>query len=278
MYDSEKAGHFWSKRVESVDHLSAVLSYNLPKYVNQAYSNWELGLILNTLPDVKNKRILDLACGVGRVLVPLAKKGAHVFGIDNSNKMLKISADNVKSAGVEENVQLKKSDAANLPFVDNSFDVVICVGLLEHLPELIRYKVLSEISRVIKRRGILLLTITNVNKNVFLKQVKRYGMEKQREDGYFCAAMDQKKIEKYLEEKGFGSKVIGSNCFYSLAEHLFKPFYKIFSKNIVMASFFNLCAKSDIVFKNKGYLDSYFANIFLIKFIKNSEDYLNANA
>jgi ubiquinone/menaquinone biosynthesis C-methylase UbiE len=271
MYDLKKAENYWSKRVESVDQLPAVLSYNLPKYVNAAYSKWEIELILDSLQNVKNKRILDLACGVGRVLVPLAKKGAHVVGVDNSEKMLELCKNNVKSARVGKNVLLKKSNAANIPFSDDSFDIVICVGLLEHLPEPIRYKVLSEISRVTKRNGILLLTITNVDKSVFLKQVKRYEMKEQRENGYFCAAINRKKIEKYLAEKGFDSEVMGSNGFYSLAEHLFKKVYQGGGKNIIMSSLFNLGANLDITFKNKRYLDACFTNLFLIKFTKNEE-------
>ena len=65
MYDKTKAEQFWTRRVSEVSELRAVLSYNVPDYVNATYTKWELGLLAKSFEDINGKSILDMGCGVG---------------------------------------------------------------------------------------------------------------------------------------------------------------------------------------------------------------------
>lgn len=85
-YDKEKADRFWTRRVSEVNELRAVLSYRSPDYTNLAYSQWELGLLVRDLGNIRGKAVLDVGCGVGRVTMELLKAGARVTGLDNSAK------------------------------------------------------------------------------------------------------------------------------------------------------------------------------------------------
>src|SRR5712692_11553603 len=109
MYDDKKAEEYWSKRVENADQLAAVLSFSLPSYINEAYSKWEVSCVLDSLVEWKDKKVLDLGCGVGRVTVPLARKGAQVAALDNSQKMLDICLENVRTAGYTSQVELRQA-------------------------------------------------------------------------------------------------------------------------------------------------------------------------
>src|SRR5262245_32905035 len=153
-YSAHKAEEFWTQRLKSTNELAAVLSYNLPGYVNEAYSRWEIRTVLDCLPPLAGKRTLDLACGIGRVTVPLAERGALVEAVDNSHEMLDRCRVNVARAGFAENVNFRKVDATELAYPEESFDVVVCLGLLEHLPPEPCQKAVHEIARVTKPGGV----------------------------------------------------------------------------------------------------------------------------
>ena len=97
------------------------------------------------LPYLKlGQRVLDAGCGEGVLTCLLAERGVEVVGVD-------ISVPNVESAlrlaaewGVY--VTFFQVDVENLPFPDNSFDVVLSSHVLEHLPSL--DKGLRELHRV----------------------------------------------------------------------------------------------------------------------------------
>lgn len=94
-----------------------------------------------------NGRLLDLGCGDGYLLKRLGKFNA--FGLDISLKRLKrVNKDN-----------LVQGDATKLPFKNNSFDVVVCSEVLEHVPD--PKLLIKEIKRVIKKSGNIIISVPN---------------------------------------------------------------------------------------------------------------------
>lgn len=95
--------------------------------------------------DFSTKNILDLGCG----LQPYRSlfKAASYVGIDIEDGGHDIQAKIVD----------KFYDGQTIPYVDNSFEVVICTEVLEHVPE--PTKLLGEIKRVLKPGGRLLLSM-----------------------------------------------------------------------------------------------------------------------
>lgn len=101
---------------------------------------------------VKGKKILDVGCGTGRYSVPLAKKGAEVYGIDISEGMLK--AAKRKSKGLNTKYQL--SDMRKIPYKDETFDKVISSLAIDHVKDY--EKAILEILRVTKKGGKIIIS------------------------------------------------------------------------------------------------------------------------
>jgi SAM-dependent methyltransferase len=75
--------------------------------------------------------VLDVACGAAHVAEELAPHVRQVVGLDLTPDLLRLGADRLHDAGVG-NVLLQEGNAADLPFVDQSFDLVLCRSALHH--------------------------------------------------------------------------------------------------------------------------------------------------
>ena len=103
---------------------------------------------LTILPDTK---VLDLCCGSGQATQFLVQYSQNVTGLDASPLSLKRARSNVPSA------QYTEAFAENMPFADNSFDLVhTSVAMHEMQPEQLR-QILKEVYRVLKPGGVFAL-------------------------------------------------------------------------------------------------------------------------
>lgn len=95
-------------------------------------------------------KILDVGCGVGKIFWKITA-GMNV-GIDMSLGALKIASKKSDSLYI-------CSVAENLPFRRESFDIVLLLEVIEHVDD--QEACLAEISRVLKRGGLLILSFPN---------------------------------------------------------------------------------------------------------------------
>jgi SAM-dependent methyltransferase len=101
----------------------------------------------------KNQRLLDVACGTGQWLGAAAALGAVPAGIDISQKALDLCRETVPPA------ELHCGAAEQLPFGDRQFDVVSCLGALEHFVD--PQAALREMVRVAKPDAVFILLVPN---------------------------------------------------------------------------------------------------------------------
>jgi pseudaminic acid biosynthesis-associated methylase len=95
--------------------------------------------------DFKNLKILEVGCNVGNQLGLLQRMGfADLTGVELQPYAVDIAKDRLA------NVTVLQGNAAELPFDDASFDLVLTSGVLIHIPPSILGKVMSEIVRVSK--------------------------------------------------------------------------------------------------------------------------------
>jgi len=67
---------------------------------------------------------LDICCGTGDIAFGLARTGAHVTGIDFSERMLNVARKRCEAAGLASRTTFMQANAQTLPFPDNSFKAV----------------------------------------------------------------------------------------------------------------------------------------------------------
>lgn len=94
---------------------------------------------INLIPN-NVESLLEVGCGDGRILNRLKGKYEKICGLDISYNAL----EHVKTSKVQGSLE-------NLPFLDNSFDILICCEVLEHLPYPIYKKAIKELERVSKK-------------------------------------------------------------------------------------------------------------------------------
>ncbi|MFI1156908.1 class I SAM-dependent methyltransferase [Streptomyces sioyaensis] len=121
-------------------------------------------------PLAPGDRVLDLGCGAGRHAFECYRRGAQVVALDQNGEEIREVAKwfaAMKEAGeapAGASATAMEGDALNLPFPDDSFDVVIISEVMEHIPD--DKGVLAEMVRVLRPGGRIAVT------------VPRYGPEK----------------------------------------------------------------------------------------------------
>ena len=261
-YEPSKAEAYWSDRLKQTNQMAAVLSFSLPDYLNRAYSEWEIETVVKSLPELTGLRLLDVGCGVGRVTVPMAQRGALVTAFDNSAEMLATCRANARNAGVDAHVQFEKGSADALPFGDGTFDVVLCLGVLEHLPPMVRQKALQHLIRVVRPGGTLALVVNN-EESRFLSEESRYGMSSQQDNGYFVGIIGKKNIKSFFAQHGFVVRTEGSNFFQSLIKHVGRKM-NILGESKLLPTLTELALRLDLDFPKKGDLDAAYADQWVI--------------
>ena len=115
-------------------------------YFDDASFFMQRSYTLDWLGDIKGQEILDAGCGVGAFSEPLTAANT-VYGVDFSAKSLAFAA--------QRGLKTVVGDLTALPFKDGHFDVVLCIGVIQLIPD---YRpVVRELSRVTKPGGIMLI-------------------------------------------------------------------------------------------------------------------------
>jgi len=131
-------------------------------YKNHNFKHWEfdypspeLSALVAIGSFEKNSKMLDVGCGGGLDAIFLAQSGFNVIGIDISPTALKIGKRRAKSANVE--VDWRLGNILDLPVENESIDLVIDRGLFHVIDDENRQTYSSEVHRVLKLHGQLLI-------------------------------------------------------------------------------------------------------------------------
>ncbi|MFC1865933.1 class I SAM-dependent methyltransferase [Chloroflexota bacterium] len=135
---------------------------------------------------------LEVGCGNGLVTKYLAQEyNASVIGIDVDPQQIELACKDVDSI---ENLRYLESDAADLPFKESSFDVVLSFGVLHHIKNWL--DALKEVKRVLKPGGYFVYADI-----VYPERVTRMDGSSNVSFGLVTIDIDQ--LNTFLEKFGF---------------------------------------------------------------------------
>ncbi|MCL6578113.1 MAG: class I SAM-dependent methyltransferase [Candidatus Bathyarchaeota archaeon] len=163
-------------------------------------------IVVDFVKSLKNKRqgtrVLDLGCGAGRHQVFLSKHGFEAHGVDISETGLILTKEKLRKQNLE--IYLVKCDMRNLPYVGSCFDVVVCLHTIYHQRLREIQKTISEIQRILREEGFLLV-------NFLSKRTYSYGKGMKIEEdtfvehvgveaGVFHHFSDEQEIKRLFKE------------------------------------------------------------------------------
>lgn len=132
--------------------------------------------LYNDLCLTGDEAILDIGTAIGDLPLSIASLNEYkgqLIGIDWSNDMIEHAIEKTKKMNIEDKVSFKKVDIMNeMPFENNSFDVIISLGLVETYsdPKVILEKILG----LLKNDGIIVLSLYKTGVKIKYKWYEEY--------------------------------------------------------------------------------------------------------
>lgn len=181
--------------------LSQVVTHPLGRLYLQVFGWPVIGARVNAstvlplLDAQRGEKILDAGCGFGLYSFALAKNGVTVVGVDFDEKQILMARQWAKNL-MFPNVRFEVQNICKLPYEDESFDKILCVAVMEHVPE--DERAFSELVRVLKDGGILVLAVaTPVTSQIFFIKTQEGSA-----DGHVREGYTPEELFEILESKG----------------------------------------------------------------------------
>ncbi len=133
------------------DHAIRVSPETFARYARPPRDTaYPLEYAYHELGDISGLRVIDFGCGSGANTALLAGRGAHVWGIDISEDLLRLAQRRLAVSGRDGGATFIAGSAHDLPFPDDSIDLVFGIAILHHLDlDLVS----REVRRVLKAGG-----------------------------------------------------------------------------------------------------------------------------
>lgn len=123
------------------------------------------GYAIEGIEDIK---VLDVGCGHAPFLVYLGQMGCQAYGSDPGGGKAEEGIDGLwgrfnRRFGKPWIKELRQEGMQEMSWKDNSFDIVYCISVIEHLPVWAVEAGVREMKRVLKPKGLLVISVDNGN-------------------------------------------------------------------------------------------------------------------
>jgi len=168
--------------------------------LNNPLQKYRISKVLQIYTPNKSQKVLDLGCGWGTFCFALAPLCKEITGLDISKKSIKLCQKLLTQYKKYNNVKFICRDASNTKLDSDSYDVIICADLIEHLYPKVFEKVLDESRRVLRKGGKLI--IWTPHGGHFLEILKNHNIILKKDISH-VDYKSMKQISEALIQRGF---------------------------------------------------------------------------
>ncbi len=159
----------------------------------------------NLKDDLKNKLVLEAGCGAGRFTEILLQKGARLVSSDMSSAV-EVNAENFP---LTDNHLIIQADINDMPYKDENFDVVICLGVIQHTPD--TEITIENLYKLVKKGGTLVIDHYTYNRSQFFRTAPLYRRYLKKKSAQETLEITEQLVKKYLPlHKKFAKKKLMS--------------------------------------------------------------------
>lgn len=165
----------------------------LDSYTHSTISTSRMERCLGELnKDIAGKLVLEAGCGAGRFTEVLINKDAVLVSSDLS-EAVEVNAENFPVTSKHLVIQ---ADINNMPFEDGTFDIVVCLGVIQHTPS--SEETIKSLYKLVKKGGWLVIDhYTFTRSHLFrLAPVYRWFLRKKKPE--FTIPYTKKLVKRYL--------------------------------------------------------------------------------
>jgi SAM-dependent methyltransferase len=177
----------------------------------------DINFFLNYAKDIEGE-ILDLGCGTGRILIPVAKTGKKITGIDNSDFMLENCQNKIakETEAIRKNIIILKSDISNFNLNKIFSLVIIPFGPFNSLIKTEdQLNCLLKVNQHLNDKGTLVFDVWYPNNNELVKSEANYHVVK---DQPFFTLEDGRKVQWGIINKSvdYNRQIIYEEMYYNV--------------------------------------------------------------
>lgn len=139
---------------------------------------------IDFIQQTKQKGIaVDLGCGNGRHLIPLAHSYHQTIGVDISRKLLSITKQKLQEHQLK-NTNLIHASLTHLPIISNSIQTALYIAALHNIrTKELRIKSLKELRRILTKKGNAIISVWARNQPRFIEKIKNQKQDTTVEHG-----------------------------------------------------------------------------------------------
>ncbi|MES2616822.1 MAG: class I SAM-dependent methyltransferase [Bacteroidota bacterium] len=178
-------------------------------YKKPAIFQTELAELINQLLISEPMKIMEIGCEAGGTTYLIKNKGVEKTLLDYNKQVIALLESTYKEMGLS--AVFSTADMYNMPFADNTYDLVFNAGVVEHYEYEERVKLFKEYSRVVKPGGYMVIAIPNhysfpyrlayriyeiTGKWMFPKELKIFDFKKEADELKTIAQIERKIISK----------------------------------------------------------------------------------
>jgi len=204
--EKNKSIEYWNKHAEKWRETAFD---KRREYLNFPTAEVRKNITVNELEKIaksKSVSIIDLGCGSGELIIDLIKKGFfNVKGVDNSESMVRMARENLKS----ENLKVNEEKVFRIVDVDKirmaeKFDFITAMGLVEYLLDVDEF--FRKLPQLLEKNGYAFIELRNKLFNLYsandytIRTFNKSLVEELQEVGRFSPIQDYEVVEKMVRD------------------------------------------------------------------------------